>query len=302
MKEFQSFIKAVGTGPKGNRDLSFEASKRAMQLILSREVPADMISAFLIGFRLKPETIEEYQGCLDALLEKTQSTIVPQSIELGFPFDGKAKYPYLFPLVAKELQSRDIQLVITGDEKVPSKDGVTINEIINQIEVPLNVHYFNRQKYLPELHQLTTLRNNLGLRSAFNTLEKASLVGQSEFAAFGVFHKPYVAKYTEIFRSKFKNFLIVQANEGSPELIKKGNVWKVGKDKVEEVLIDPSFFGINISELEFEENINHLDVCLDLLKTPTESMKRLSKLNAAMLIWLYRENSSFESALELVNL
>lgn len=302
MKEFQSFIKAVGTGPKGNRDLSFDESKRAMQLILSNEVPADMKSAFLIGFRLKPETIEEYQGCLDALLEKTQSTVVPQSIELGFPFDGKARYPYLFPLVAKELQSKDIQLVITGDEKVPSKDGVTINELINHIEIPLNVQYFNRQKYLPELHQLTTLRNNLGLRSAFNTLEKASLVGQSEFAAFGVFHKPYIAKYTEIFRSKFKNFLIVQANEGSPELIKKGNVWKVGKDKVEEVLIDPSFFGINISELEFGENINHLDRCVELLNCPPPIMNRLAKVNAAMLIWLYNHNSSFEEALELVNL
>jgi len=302
MKEFQSFIKAVGTGPKGNRDLSFAESKRAMQLILSKEVPADMISAFLIGFRLKPETIEEYQGCLDALLEKTNSSVVPQSIELGFPFDGKAKYPYLFPLVAKELQSKNIQLVITGDDKVPSKDGVTINELINHIQVPINVHYFDRQKYLPELHQLTTLRNNLGLRSAFNTLEKASLVGQSEFAAFGVFHKPYVAKYTEIFRSKFKYFLIVQANEGSPEIIKKGNVWKVGKENVEEVLIDPSFFGINISELEFEENSSQLDVCIDLLKSPTPGMLKLAKLNAAALVWLYNEGSSFENALELVNL
>lgn len=302
MKEFQNFIKSVGTGPKGNRDLSFEESKRAMQLILSNEIPADMISAFLIGFRLKPETIEEYKGGLEALLEKVNSTSIPKSIELGFPFDGKAKFPYLFPLIAKELQSKEIQLIITGDDKVPSKDGVTIKELINQIELPSNIHYFDRQKYLPELHRLTTIRNNLGLRTAFNTLEKASLVAQSDFAAFGVFHKPYVAKYTEIFRSKFKNFLIVQANEGSPELIRKGNVWKVGKEKVEEVLIDPSFFGIDISELKFEENINHLEVCVDLLKDAPISMRKLAKVNAAMLVWLYSQDLSFENALELVNL
>jgi len=302
MKEFQNFIKSVGTGPKENRDLSFEESKRAMQLILSNEIPADMISAFLIGFRLKPETIEEYKGGLEALLEKVNSTSIPKSIELGFPFDGKAKFPYLFPLIAKELQSKEIQLIITGDDKVPSKDGVTIKELINQIELPSNIHYFDRQKYLPELHRLTTIRNNLGLRTAFNTLEKASLVAQSDFAAFGVFHKPYVAKYTEIFRSKFKNFLIVQANEGSPELIRKGNVWKVGKEKVEEVLIDPSFFGIDISELKFEENINHLEVCVDLLKDAPISMRKLAKVNAAMLVWLYSQDLSFENALELVNL
>lgn len=302
MKEFQNFIKSVGTGPKGNRDLSFEESKRAMQLILSNEIPADMISAFLIGFRLKPETIEEYKGGLEALLEKVNSTSISKSIELGFPFDGKAKFPYLFPLIAKELQSKEIQLIITGDDKVPSKDGVTIKELINQIELPSNIHYFDRQKYLPELHRLTTIRNNLGLRTAFNTLEKASLVAQSDFAAFGVFHKPYIAKYTEIFRSKFKNFLIVQANEGSPELIRKGNVWKVGKEKVEEVLIDPSFFGIDISELKFEENINHLEVCVDLLKDAPISMRKLAKVNAAMLVWLYSQDLSFENALELVNL
>jgi hypothetical protein len=31
-------------------------------------------------------------------------------------------------------------------------------------------------------------------------------------------------------------------------------------------------------------------------------MKKLAKLNAAMLAWLYKENSSFENALEIVNL
>lgn len=30
MNDFRQFIKAVATGPKGNRDLTFEESKRAM--------------------------------------------------------------------------------------------------------------------------------------------------------------------------------------------------------------------------------------------------------------------------------
>ena len=71
---FTKYIRAVGTGPKGNRDLSYEESQDMMSQILSREVSNEEISAFLLGWRLKPESVEEFRGALAACdtLIKTQ--------------------------------------------------------------------------------------------------------------------------------------------------------------------------------------------------------------------------------------
>ena len=53
---FKTFIKAVGTGPKGNRDLSFEESFEAVSQILKQEATQAQMGAFLIAWRVKLET------------------------------------------------------------------------------------------------------------------------------------------------------------------------------------------------------------------------------------------------------
>ena len=55
---FLNYIKAVGTGPKGNRALSREETKDAFSLILERRIPDTLISAFLLGWRVQGESDE----------------------------------------------------------------------------------------------------------------------------------------------------------------------------------------------------------------------------------------------------
>lgn len=269
-------------------------------IILSGDLPHEAIAAFLIGFRLKPETVTEYRGCLASVFEKTPKKEIQNSIELGFPFDGKNRFPYLFPLTAKFLQPFEINFVLVGDERVPSKEGVTVKEMVNSISLPENIFYFDRQNFLPSLSSLTTLRNHLGLRTALNTLEKASGVGSSQHAAIGVFHKPYIEKYSEIFKDKFKSILIVQANEGSPEVIKKCKVFKSSQSKLEEELIDPSFFGVDVSKYEFE-NIS-VQESLDIYKDPSSDIVKLAKMNAALMLWLKSNDLSLKKCLENVDM
>ena len=238
--EFKKFIKAVGTGPKGNRDLSFDESIEMMNYLLDQSVAPELISAFLLGWRLKPETIIEYQGAIAAIDARIKRATIKNSIELGFPFDGKAVNPFLFPLVAKILAKSGMQLSVMGDDKVPAKDGVTVKDVCTHIKLPENVHYFDRINYLKPLHDLTRIRSLLGVRSAFNTIEKLPNLGSSEFAITGVFHKPYVQKYNDIFRGRYKRFALIQANEGSPELLTKAKLW------VTEETRHPNFLSIRV--------------------------------------------------------
>ena len=293
--DFFKYIHAVGTGPKGNRDLSFDEAKDMMHQILDQSVPSEQIAAFLLGWRLKPETIEEFQGALAACDENIIKSKVKDSIELGYPFDGKAKNPYIFPLVAEILQKQKLKLVIVGDEKQPAKDGITIKDIVSKIELAPNIHYFDRKDFFNKLHNLTDIRNKLGLRTGFSTIEKLPGVAQSEYAITGVFHKPYVKKYTEMLKGRYKKIALIQGNEGTPELFSKGRLWMVENGDTQEYIIDPEYFGIHYKKswetITLEDSLNQL-------KDPSDEYMKLARLNAAVYLFVTQKYKTIEDAFD----
>ena len=295
---FSKYIHAVGTGPKGNRDLSFDESKNMMTQILDQSVHSEQIAAFLLGWRLKPETVEEFRGALSACDSYVKKQEIKNSIELGYPFDGKAKNPYIFPLVAKVLEESKLNLVVMGDEIQPAKGGITMKEICTNTDLASNIHYFDRADYLSELHKLTTVRNRVGLRSAFNTIEKLPNITNSDYAITGVFHKPYVKKYVSIFSDRYKRFALIQGNEGTPELFSKGRLWISKGEELEEFIIDPEHYGIGYKKswdtITLEESLNQL-------KDPSDEYMKLARLNAAIFLFVTQNANSIDEAYEMLN-
>ena len=295
--DFFTYIRAVGTGPKGNRDLSFEESKDMMQQILDQSVPSEQIAAFLLGWRLKPETIQEFRGALATCNAYTKKVNSPNSLELGYPFDGKVKNPYIFPLVAQILQKTDLNLIVMGDDKQPAKDGITIKEIEQKITFADNIHYFDRKEYCNKLHKLTTIRNKLGLRTAFNTIEKLPQVAHSKYAITGVFHKPYVKKYIEIFSDKYDKFALIQGNEGTPELFNKGLLWIANDGDVKEITVDPKYYGIN-----YQKSLQRITLqdSLHPLQNPCDDYLKLARLNAAIYLFITQNAPTIEDAYDML--
>jgi anthranilate phosphoribosyltransferase len=296
--DFFKYIHAVGTGPKGNRDLSFDESRDMMTQVLNQSVHSEQIAAFLLGWRLKPETTEEFRGAISACDSYIIQKEVKNSIELGYPFDGKAKNPYIFPLVAKVLQDSGVNLVVIGDEIQPAKGGITIKDICTKIDLTSNTHYFDRADFFKELHNLTDIRNRLGLRSGFNTIEKLPHVANSEYGITGVFHKPYVKKYVKVFSDRYKKFALIQGNEGTPELFSKGRLWISKEDALEEFIIDPEYYGIHYKKswdtITLEDSLNQLN-------NPSDEYMKLARLNAAIYLFVTGSAKSINEAYEKLN-
>jgi anthranilate phosphoribosyltransferase len=297
--DFFKYIHAVGTGPKGNRDLTFQEAQDMMEQMLNQSVPNEQLAAFLLGWRLKPETIDEFRGAIAACDKEIIQKEIPNSLELGYPFDGKAKNPYIFPLVAQRLQEKQLNLVIIGDEKQPAKDGITIKDIIDDIQQSPNLYYFDRKEFFYKLHKLTDIRNKLGLRSAFNTIEKLPFVAKSEYAITGVFHKPYVKKYVAIFADRYKRFALIQGNEGTPELFSKGRLWIAEDGDISEYIIDPQHYGINYQKswdkISREESLQQLN-------NPSQEYMKLANLNAAVYLFVTEKFASIDDAYDALTL
>lgn len=296
--DFFKYIHAVGTGEKGNRDLSFEESKDMMMQVLKREAYDEQIAAFLLGWRLKPETTEEFRGVVEVCDTFIKKQPILNSLELGYPFDGKVNNPFIFPLVAKVLKDSDLKLVVVGDDLTPAKKGITLKEIATNIDLDSKIHYFDRADFFSSMHHLTPLRLRLGLRTGLNTIEKLTKVANSDFAITGVFHKPYVKKYVEVFSDRYKRFALIQGNEGTPELFSKGRLWIAKGGDVEEFIIDPAYYGINYTKSW--ERIT-LEESIEQIKNPSDEFLKLAKLNAAVYIFVCGMEKSIDDAFERLN-
>ena len=303
---FKRYIKAVGTGIKGNRDLSKEEIFDAIeQILLNKATPAQS-GAFLIGWRTKLETNEELSGAVEALRKYIKFTEVKDSIELGYSFDGRCENPFLFPLFENILDEfykknsdiRRLNLVISGDYLQPAKVGLTTKEIFANIDKGQYLHFFDRVEYLKELSDITPLRLELGLRTAFNTVEKLLNPSLSEYGVTTAFHKPYVQKYLEIFAPYFKEVIVLKGSEGSPEVLKDGRFWRMQEGSIIEENFSLKDFGINYSR-EFE-NIS-LEESLNIVKNPDDEIIKLAKLNVALYLLFAKRVSSLDEAWQRLN-
>ena len=303
---FKRYIKAVGTGVKGNRDLSKEETFDAVeQILLNKATPAQS-GAFLIGWRTKLETNEELSGAVEALRKYIKFTEVKDSIELGYSFDGRCENPFLFPLFENILDDfykknsdvRRLNLVISGDYLQPAKVGLTTKEIFANIDKGQYLHFFDRVEYLKELSDITPLRLELGLRTAFNTVEKLLNPSLSEYGVTTAFHKPYVQKYLEIFDPYFKDVIVLKGSEGSPEVLKDGRFWRMQEGSIVEENFSLKGFGINYSR-EFE-NIS-LEESLNIVKNPDDEILKLAKFNVALYLLFAKRVSSLDEAWQRLN-
>ena len=303
---FKKYIKAVGTGPKGNKDLSIEETADAIEQILLNKVTPAQIGAFLIGWRTKLESNDELKGCILALRKFMKFQKVEDSIELGYSFDGRCDNPFLFPLFGKILEEfylknsdvRKLNLVISGDFLQPAKVGLTTKEIFANIDASQYVHFFDRVEYLSELSNMTTLRHELGLRTAFNTVEKLLNPSQSEYGVTTAFHKPYVQKYLDIFAPYFKEVVVVKASEGSPEVFKDGKYWKMVEGNIIEESFSLKDYGI-VYDKEFE-NIS-LEESLNIVKNPDKEILKLAKFNVALYLLFSKRVASLDEAWQRLN-
>lgn len=283
---FTQYIKAVGTGPKHNHDLSQSQIIDALSLIFDSKVSKEEIGAFLVGWRVKGESIDEFIGTLDAFDKYIQKVNIPNSIELGYPYDGKADNPYLFPIIAKYLKPFDINLVLCTDSLSHAKKGITVKQICDNISLSSNIKVFDRKQIFPQLSSLNQLRENLSIRTSLNALEKLTSFAQSKVGILGVFHKPYVDKYLQCYKNRYETLAIIKGNEGSFEIFSKVKVWIYKNNTLEELIIDPKDFDINY--IKSWDRISDTE-SFQMTQNPSQELEKLAKLNASLFLYIYTD-------------
>lgn len=235
MKEFIPFIQAVGRGEKLKRDLTVDEAQEAMRLILSGRVEPAQIGAFLIAHRVKGESVEEIVGFTQAVRESCYriQPKVEGLLDLGIPYDGKAKSLQLGPVIALVLAAAGQPVVFHGDRDIPTKGGVGPVELLEALDIQVDVPVGNVQHHIEEIglgflyaprfapawHQLTPIRHQFGLRTAMNTVEKLVNPANAPMSVSGFFHKNYIVRSLPAVHHLIPQSWIVHGPEGSIECL-----------------------------------------------------------------------------------
>ena len=262
-------IQKVATGPEYSKNLSFEEAHAAMRAILDGDADAVQAGVFLIALRMKRETLDEYKGVLQAIVDgaDTATAGVEELVDIADPYDGHSRGLPMVAFLAPVLAACGLPAVTHGLEYLGPKYGITQRKVLRAAGVPLDLSpaeaakaleneeigwaYVDQRACAPKLYALLDLRKRMIKRSVLTTVE--TLVqplrarGRTSTLS-GYVHKAYPPIYAELARFRgFDNALIVRGVEGGviPSLQQEAKLFLVenGAQETEHVL-QPAQAGI----------------------------------------------------------
>ena len=114
---YAQYIKEIGRGAEGSRDLSGDDAKQLYAAMLDGGVPDLEMGAIILGLRVKGESLDEMLGFLEAADERTHKLEMPHGRvrPVVLPtYNGSRKEPNLTPLLALLLQRFGVPVVVHG--------------------------------------------------------------------------------------------------------------------------------------------------------------------------------------------
>lgn len=202
---FAEYIRILGKGKKGSRDLTEDEAYTAMSKILRNEVLPIQLGAFLMLMRVKEESPAELAGFVRAARDHLSIPAHAPSVDLDWSsYAGKRRQLPWFILAALLLAENGVTVFMHGTEghtegRVYTRDtlavlGLPVSTSLDDAAMHLRQ---NRFAYLPltdfcrPLYDMIELRPILGLRSPVHTLARMLNPFRAPYLMQGIFHPGY---------------------------------------------------------------------------------------------------------------
>ncbi|MNI47630.1 Anthranilate phosphoribosyltransferase [compost metagenome] len=292
---------------------------RAAELILTGAASQAQIGAFLVAERIKMESPEELRAFVNALRIRSHTFPMKGSFDCAGPYDGRTRtFMATFP-TAFVLAANGLPVTLHSSPSMPPKWGVTLTDVLQVLHIPIadtpkatltsaaersGFLFVPTEEWCKPLKELRSLRQELGLRSVFNTAEKLLRFSDASFMAIGVFHGTVFEKITQlIIELGIHNGIVVQGMEGSEDLaVDKRTRTYIIRDGVSELfIVDPELFElmVEVPEIEWTAELQ-AQTALSVLHGEAELPYLNSVLlNSAVRLWVGQQAGSIEEGIYL---
>ncbi len=235
-KSIQIAIQKVATGSEYSKNLSYEEAYQAMRYILSDEADLVQAGVFLIALRMKRETLDEYKGVLQAIVDtaSTATADIDELVDIADPYDGHSRGLPVVAFIAPVLAACGLPAVTHGLEYIGPKYGITQRKVLRAAGINVDLSsaeaaktlendtigwaYVDQRACAGTLHNLLDLRRRMIKRSVLTTVETLIKPLQAQgktYTLTGYVHKAYPPIYAELARFRgFDSAMIVRGVEG----------------------------------------------------------------------------------------
>ena len=227
---FAQFVRILGKGKRGARNLTREEAREAMGMLLDGQAEESQLGAFLMLLRHKEESAEEMAGFAEAVRARLQAPAI--QVGLDWPsYAGKKRHLPWFLLAAKALAGSGIRILLHGGG--PHTGGRLYSEqLLESLRIPLCRNWssveqaLNQQQlafiplgdWMPQLQRMIDLRNTLGLRSPIHSLARILNPLGARCGLQSIFHPGYQAVHRQASQLLGDTAIVIKGEGGEIEI------------------------------------------------------------------------------------
>ena len=311
--EFRELLKKVGSGTHTGKDLTRTEAAAATEMMLNAIATPAQIGAFMIAHRIKRPTPEELAGMLDAYdhlspklalghLHQTKTPVV-----FSNPYDGRSRTAPVMPITALILAAAGVPVIMHGGDCMPTKYGIPLIEIWQQLGVDLTglslpqnekllaetgISFIYLPKHFPQAYSLVTYREQIGKRPPLATLELIWLpVAGSAHLVSGFVHPPTETRFQETFALRqVEHYTTIKGLEGSCDLARSRTaiIGLGSPDGFERLHLHPRDYDLGGTDLPLESK-NQLTAQLKyVIEGKNCELMPSAILNGGFYLWRFR--------------
>jgi anthranilate phosphoribosyltransferase len=229
---YGQFIKEIGRGAQGARDLPLDDARQLYAAMLDGGVPDLELGAIILGLRVKGESLDEMLGFLSAVDERTNRLDMPHGRvrPVVLPtYNGARKEANLTPLLALLLQRFGVPVLVHG--LLEGFGRVTTGLIFRELGImPLTsttqaqmtleekgLAFLPLTALCPGIHNLLALRSRMGVRNSAHSLVKLinPFHGDPVLIAPAT-HPDFIELMRNILLNRGNRALLLRGTEGEP--------------------------------------------------------------------------------------
>ena len=299
---------------KNKKDLSFDESKAAFELLMEGKANDQEIFDFLTLLSAKGESSDEIAGGVYVLRNKSKRVNIENCVDTcGTGGDGMNTLN-ISTASALLLASMGVKVAKHGNKAVSSKCGsgdvlealnIKINLEQKKIETQIsktNFGFMFAPNYHSAMKYVGPTRKKIGKRTIFNMIGPLSSPALVKRQVVGVFEK----KLLKIFANALNNLgitfaWIVNSEDGLDEIspYAKTNVIQLKNNVISEIIIDPNELNINANEfknLVGDDAKFNADKIINIFKGEDNDFSKAVCLNAAAGLIVNENHEDFAEA------
>lgn len=241
--DFKTLINKIASG----ESLTQQESRSAFNYMMSGDATGAQIGAFLMGLRLRGETIDEITGAAEAMRAKAHFIKAPDNAvdTCGTGGDGSHTYN-ISTAAAIVLAACGVSVAKHGNRAISSKSGsadvletLGINidapmDVVERCIANIGIGFMMATRHHSAMRHVGPSRTSLGTRTIFNLLGPLSNPAGAKYQVIGVFDKKWTAPLAEVLgKLGSKRVWVVHGADGLDELSISGpsyvSEYKAGK-------------------------------------------------------------------------